>query len=69
MSRATFSSRGTMKGSSVTAVSQVSVTGSTSARRTGSRGSRDAARAICTAIRAAVARSSSPVRAVAANPQ
>src|SRR5918996_1124119 len=45
----TFSSSETLKGSSSTAVSHVSVTGSTSARRTGSRGSRDAAPAISTA--------------------
>jgi hypothetical protein len=68
ISIATFSSSGTLNGSTCIGECQVPVTGSTGARTTGSIGRRAAAFAISTAS-LAVRRSPRARRAVAANPQ
>ena len=69
MSSETFSSSGTLNGSSCIGECQVPVAGSTSASRTGSIGRREPALAISAASRAARSISSGSRRAVAANPQ
>ncbi len=69
ISIATFSSSGTLNGSTCIGECQVPVTGSTGARTTGSIGRRAAAFAISTASLAVRSISSGSWRAVAANPQ
>ena len=68
ISRAIFSSSGTVKGSSLMGLRHEPSTGSTADNDTASPGSRAAAFAICTAAAAVWAISPSSRRAVAANP-